>query len=273
MNQRQIIDISTSTIFRVVLILLGLVFLYFIRDILAMLFVALIIVAAVDSPVRWLKRHKIPRVVGVLIVYLLLFVILGLIISLILPPLANEVGELAKNLPSYLESLGTRFQAVQEWWNKFKIGDTQELLSRIGGQLAKAASSVFATTVGIFGGLISALVILVISIYLAAQEKGIKKFFMSVTPPEHQAYILALAERIQTKIGGWVWGQLLLCLIIGVLTFLGLTLLGVPYALILALIAALLEVIPYLGPILAAVPAVIIAFLISPFLALLTLIL
>lgn len=273
MNQRQIIDISTSTLFRFILILLALIFLYFIRDILAMLFVALVIVAAVDSPVGWLKKHKIPRVVGVLIVYLLLFIILALIISLILPLLANEIRELGKNMPSYLERLGTRFQALEDWWQKFEISGNEGPLAKIGSQLAKAASSVFATTIGIFGGLISALVILIISIYLAVQEKGIKKFFMSITPPEHQAYMMAMAEKIQIKMGGWLWGQLFLALIVAILTFLGLSLLGVPYALILALLAGLLEVVPYLGPIIASIPAIIIAFLQSPFLALLTLIL
>ncbi|MBL7155340.1 MAG: AI-2E family transporter, partial [Candidatus Portnoybacteria bacterium] len=112
-----------------------------------------------------------------------------------------------------------------------------------------------------------------ISFYLAVQEKGAKRFLVSLTPNEHQSYLADLIERIESKIGGWLRGQLLLMFIIGCLTYIGLYFLGVKYALTLALVAALLEIIPYIGPILAAIPAVILAFFQSPFLALLVILL
>jgi len=270
MNQSQTMTISTSTIFRVVLILLGLVFLYIIRDIVIMVFVAVVIAAALHGPADWLQRYRVPRLLAVTFLYLFLLLIFALIISLILPPLAEQIKQLAIHFPAQIEKLGFSFQ---EWWSQYQTGENfQEFLSKIGSKLTQAASSVFATTVGIFGGLFSAGVILVISFYLTVQEKGVKKFLMSLTPTEHQVYLSSLIERIQRKMGGWLRGQLLLMLIVGILTYIALRLIGLKYALVLALIAGILEIVPYIGPIISAIPAVILGFVQSPFLALLVII-
>ena len=271
MNQSQTINISTSTILRVILILLALVFLYLIRDILMVVFVAIVIAAAINGPVSWLQRHKVPRLLGVIFIYLLLLLFLALIVTLIFPPLAEQIKQLAIYFPEFMEKIGL---SVQEWWGKYRLeGNLQTFLDKISNKLAQATSSVFATIIGLFGGLLSAIIILVISFYLAVQEKGAKRFLVSLTPKEHQGYLAGLIERIESKIGGWLRGQLLLMLIVGLLTYIGLYFLGVKYALTLALIACLLEIVPYIGPILAAVPAVILAFFQSPFLALLVIIL
>ena len=271
MNNSQTINISTSTILRVLFILLALVFLYLIRDILIIVFVAVIIAAAINGPVSWLQRYKVPRLLGVIFIYLLLLLLLALVVTLIFPPLAEQIKQLAAYFPELMEKIGLSFQ---EWWGKYKIeGNLQTLLDTVGDKLNKATSSVFGTIIDLFGGLVSAIIILVISFYLAVQEKGAKRFLVSLTPNEHQSYLADLIERIESKIGGWLRGQLLLMFIIGCLTYIGLYFLGVKYALTLALVAALFEIIPYIGPILAAIPAVILAFLQAPFLALLVILL
>jgi len=262
----QLINISTSTIFRIILILLGLLFLYLIRDILIMVFVAVIIAAAINGPVSWLQKNKVPRILGVIFVFLVIFLLLAVIISLVFPPLASQIKQLAIHFPGFLEKIGL---SVQEWWGRYRIeGNLQTLLDRFSEKLTQATSSVLATIISIFGGLFSAVIVLVISFYLAVQEKGVKKFLVSLAPKEHQGYLSDLIERIQTKIGGWLRGQLLLMLIVGLLTYLGLSILGVKYALTLALVAGILEIVPYIGPILAAIPAVILVFFQSPLLAL-----
>lgn len=271
MNNSQTINISTSTILRVIFILLALVFLYLIKDILIIVFVAVIIAAAINGPVSWLQGHKVPRLLGVIFIYLLLLLLLALVVTLIFPPLAEQIKQLATYFPELMEKIGLSFQ---EWWGKYKLeGNLQTFLDKISNKLAYATSSVFGTIIGLFGGLVSAVIILVISFYLAVQEKGAKRFLVSLTPNEHQSYISDLIERIESKIGGWLRGQLLLMFIIGCLTYIGLYFLGVKYALTLALVAALFEIIPYIGPILAAIPAVILAFLQAPFLALLVILL
>lgn len=271
MNQSQTINISTSTILRVIVILLALVFLYLIRDILMVVFVAVVMAAAINGPISWLQRHKVPRLLGVIFIYLLILLFLALVVTLIFPPLAEQIKQLAIYFPEFMEKIGL---SVQEWWGQHRLeGNFQALLDKISNKLAQATSSVFATIIGLFGGLLSAIIILVISFYLAVQEKGAKRFLVSLTPNEHQDYLAGLIERIESKIGGWLRGQLLLMLIVGLLTYIGLYFLGVKYALTLALIAALLEIVPYIGPILAAIPAVVLSFFQSPFLALLVILL
>ena len=271
MNQSQTINISTSTILRAIVILLALVFLYLIRDILMIVFVAVIIAAAINGPVSWLQKNKVPRLLGVIFIYLLLLLVIGLIVTLIFPPLANEIKQLAVHFPGIVEKIGL---SIQQWWQDYNLGtNLQTFLDQISNRLSQAASSVFATTVNLFGGLFSAVVILVISFYLSVQEKGAKRFLVSLTPGEHQSYLADLIDRIENKIGGWLRGQLILMLIVGLLVFIGLSVLGIKYALVLAVIATLFEIVPFIGPILAASPAVILAFFQSSFLALLVIIL
>ena len=112
----------------------------------------------------------------------------------------------------------------------------------------------------IFGGVFSFILIFVFSFYFAVIETGVDDFLQIVTPRSHQAYVLGLWKRSQHKIGLWMQGQLILGLLMGVLVYLGLTILGVPHALVLAVIAGCFEIIPVFGPILSAVPAVTIAF-------------
>ncbi|MEA2113609.1 MAG: AI-2E family transporter [Patescibacteria group bacterium] len=265
------INISTSTIFRTLIILLGVVFLYAIRDILVIIFVASIIAAAVNEPVGWLQKRKIPRILGVVVVYLVFFSLLSLAIVLVFPLLAEQVKQLAVNFPEIVDKIGL---SVQDWWNRFQVeGIIQSFLGDISNSLSQTVSGFFGTVTGFFGGIFSVVFVFIFSFYLATQEKGIKGFVSALIPTEHRHYLSDLANRIQVKIGGWVRGELLLMLIVGVLTYIGLSLLGVKYALVLALIAGLLEIIPYLGPILAAVPATILAFFQAPFLALMVILL
>jgi len=271
MSSSQTINISSSTIFRIIIISLGFVFVYLVRDILAIVFVAVIIAAAVNGPVSWMQRYRVPRILGVLFVYLFFILLLGLVGALIFPNLADQAKQLATYFPEIMERIGV---SVQEWWGEYKIGgDMQALLNSISNNLTQATSGIFATIINIFGGLFSTIMVLVISFYLAVQEKGVKRFVVSLIPDEHQHYTSDLIERIQIKIGSWLRGQLLLMLIIGTLTYIGLSFMGVEYALTLALIAGILELIPYVGPVIAAVPAVGLAFLQSPPLALLVLLL
>lgn len=271
MDNSQTFNISTSTIFRIIIILLGLVFLYFIRDILLIIFVSVIIAAAMNGPVSWLQNHKIHRILGVLFVYLIFLLLAILVITIISPVLAEQIKQLANYFPELIEKVNIGFQ---EWWGQYRTDvNLQSFLDNFSNKLNQATSSIFGTVVGLFGGLFSFGIVLVISFYLAVQEKGVKRFFISMTPSEHQHYVSDLINRIQIRIGGWLRGQLLLMLIIGSLTFIGLYFLGVKYALTLALIAGILELIPYIGPFIALIPAVILAFVQSPMLALLVIVL
>lgn len=262
----QRIEITSNTIFRTILIILGFLFLYFIRDILIILFTSIIIASAVEPFVGWAKKFKIPRAVSVVFVYLAVLGIISLIISLLIPPLTEQIKSLIREFPVIVEKLSAYFESVKRFAEQYQIHSNPDIFfQNIWERFGQFSSGIFATTRGIISGFAATAMIVVISFYLAVEEGGIVKFIKAITSPRHQVYVMDLFERSQHQIGRWLRGQLVLALVVGVLVFFGLTALGVKYALILAIIAAVLEVIPYVGPILSAVPAIFLAFLQSPF--------
>ena len=262
------INISTSTIIKIILIFLLLYFLYLIKDILAILFVSLILASAVDPWVDWMRNKKIPRSIAILFIYLVVLSVIGSVIYLIIPPIAKEIGEISVNFPQYLEKIISAFSALKEYSSQHGVlNNIQDSLGSVSSNLQKAAGGVFSTISNIFGGIFSFFLILVITFYMVVEEGAIKKLVWSIAPEKHQPYIMQLINRMQKKIGLWLRGQLILSLVIFILTYTGLLILGVEYALVLALIAGLTEFVPYLGPILGAIPAVFLAFAQSPTLA------
>lgn len=265
MDNKKTIDISTGIVFRTVLVLIGLWFLYFIRDIIALLFISIILVAAMDPIVYRLHRRKVPRAVGVLIVYVCLFALISLIVSFLIPPLVQQIKDFAQKLPDIIRGLENSFQGINTFFQTQHIAvSTQSLLSDIGGFLAGSSENIFTATIGVFSGFVSAVIVLVMTFYMAVKEDGIKNFIVSITPKKHKDYAGSLVLRIQRKISRWVLGQLSLMLIIFAMDFIGLSLLKIPYALSLAMFAGLMEVVPFIGPIVSLVPAVLVGLTISP---------
>lgn len=262
-EKRTTYAISTISILKILAILLGLFFLYTVRDVLIIILIALILTAALDPMVDWLQRHKIPRPLGLLILYAGLVGGFFLVVGLIIPPLIEQFQQLAEALPSQLERFLSA-TGLGHWVQTQGAGDVEKLLTSFFTSVDQPVSKVFSTLTDVFSGLLTGVLVLVITFYLTVQEQGIKKFIRSIVPVRHQPYVTSLVNRVQNKIGGWFRGQLILMGFVGVLVYVGLLLLGVKFALLLALLAMLLELIPFLGPILAAIPAVIMAFSHSP---------
>lgn len=260
------INISTATIFKILIIFLALSFLYLIKDIIFILFVALILSAAFDPWVDWFQKRRIPRGLGILAIYIILFAVVASAFILIVPPISKEVAQLAENFPLYYEKVANGLQSFQGVTTSGSAQtQLQKGLTSLGENLPSTLSSVFTTLFDVFGGIVSVLLVLVITFYLTVQEEAMKGFLQSIAPSRLQPYLVRFYSRVQVKMGQWLRGQLVLSVIIFTLTFIGLTILGVPYALILAFLAGLFEVVPFIGPWLAAIPAVFFAFLQSPF--------
>jgi len=257
------ITLSYNSIFRVVWVLVLLFFVYIIRDALALLFVSIIFAAAVDPWVDWLQIKKIPRAVSVLFIYLVLLAVLSLVIVMMIPPITEQIGQLVSSFPQYYEkiSIGINSLKDQASDSATAIGNNSIVtaLQSLTQTLAQTTKSIFVTITGIFGGFMSLLVVLVMTFYLVVEENALKKFVKFVTPYKYRSYTMSLIERMELKIGLWLRGQLVLCLVVGILVYFLLLIFGVKYALLLALIAGILEIIPYLGPWLSAIPAVIVA--------------
>jgi len=275
MNDSKTINISTSTILRVILIILFLVFLYLIRDVIIIFLFALIIASAIAPIVNLLEKIKIPRIFGALIVYIVVIGVLVLLISLIVPTVSHDIKNLASNLPNYIEKLSGKFDTLKQASAKYQavISKLQSSLIGLGDLLKSKSSNILSTAFGVFGGVFSFILILVISFYIAVLKKGVQRVLTHILPIQYRDYILDLWERAQKKLGRWLQGQLFLCLVVGILVYIGLYFLNIKFALLLAVLAGILEIFPYIGPVMAAIPAVIIGFLQMPILGLWTIIL
>jgi len=256
--------LSYTSIIRVIVVLAVVGLVYLIRDALALLFVAIIFSAAVDPWVDWLQKYKFPRAASILMIYIILLAIFSLVIVLMIPPITEQIGQMVSNFPGYYEKISIGVHSLQDK----VISDNSQLandsivgaLENLSNSLAQTTKSIFVTITSIFGGLFSLLIVLVITFYITVEEDALKKFIKIITKPKYRSYVMNLIERMQLKIGLWLRGQLLLSVVVGVLTYIGLSILGVKYALLLAIVAGLFEIIPYLGPWLAAIPAVIVTF-------------
>jgi predicted PurR-regulated permease PerM len=273
MNEIRKIEISTATIFKTILIILALVFLYMVRDIVLLLFIAVIIAAALDPAVNFLQKKKIPRSAGALMIYLVLFSIVALIISFLIPPLGTQIRDFSSHSSQYLKSTGGEFSLTGGFFSSDNISvAVGKIISEFGNGLTDITQNIFSKTVGVLSGLISVIVVFSMAFYMVMNEDGIKKFFVSITPQIKKEYAANLTDRIKDKIGKWMAGQLVLMVIIFALDYIGLSLVGIPYALVLAILAGILEIVPYVGPIVAAVPGVVLGFLVSPITGLLALV-
>jgi predicted PurR-regulated permease PerM len=265
MIEKRTIDISTGIIFRTILILLGIWFLYVIRDIVAILFIAIIITSAIEPMVNWINDKKIPRSLAVLIIYVALFLIIGTVIYFLIPPLISQTKDFAQNFPLYADKVTNIFQGVKNYSQSYNLAiNGQEIIQNISNGLSKSSSAIFSTTVGLFSGFISVVIVMSLTFYMSMKKDGMKNFVIAVTPENYQDYAVSAIERIKIKIGRWMQGQLFLMLTIFALDFMVLYFLNIPYALILAIIGGLLEIIPYIGPIISAVIPIMLGFMISP---------
>jgi len=268
------IEITTGTIIRAILLILLLVFLYYIRDVLAILIFALVIASAIEPGASWFCRRHIPRVLSVLLVYLIAFFILGGAFYMIIPPLFSELSSFARQATLYLDQPLT-YSSLPAFFSHIPVSLTailNNVITGIQNYIAGFTKGFFQAATTIFGGVFSLILIVVISFYLAVQKNGIANFLRIITPLKYEDYVLDLWGRSREKIGQWLQGQILLGLLIGVFVFLGLSILQVPYALLLAILSAIFELIPIFGPVLAGTVAVIIALTQSLSLALMVLV-
>lgn len=260
------IKISAWTVIKIVAIFFGLWLVYELRDIIATLVVALFLSAVINPTVDWLEHKKIPRAVGAVVVYIVLFTVLGLIISLLVPPLLNQVKELATNFSYLWEKSISSLTTLSAYEDA--AGDlpqsVEKGLASLESALSTAIRGVFSTITSVFGGLFSFIAVLVIAFYLVVQRDGLRTMFYTIIPEKHVPFVENLFQQIQEKIGLWTRGQLLLCAVVGTLAYVGLALLGIKYALVLGILAGLTELVPYAGPFLGGIFAVFFALSESP---------
>ncbi len=252
-----------------ILAILALVFLvFYLREVFGLLFVAVVLASAVDPLIDRLQRYHIPRGVSILVIYALAAVAIFVVVAVLIPPLLIQMTQLGGTLTTYTPAIDNFYQYITQNPDATVVDAVRNNLSAFNQSVTALTSGFFATVSNAFSVIASIIFVLVITFYITVEEDGLKKFIRSVAPIQFQPYLVQKTNRIQDRLGVWLSGQLGLMVIIGVLTFIGLSAIGVPYPLVLALLAGLFEFIPFIGPFIAAVPAVFFAFTDSPWKAL-----
>ena len=242
--------------FLTTLIVLALFWLAFeLSGILIIIFVSYIIMAALTPFSDFLTKKRVPRIFSVLIPYVLTIAILVLLIFPLVPFFVSQIQLLFSNFPKYINQIAKTFNL------NIDASSVNNVFQSDINAIGKNALSV---TGKIFSGVFSILTVLVISFYLMLEREILKRQFIALWPKKYQENALRTITQVENKIGLWLRGQLILSFTIGFCTWIGLTLLGLPFALPLALLAGILEIVPTIGPIISAVPAIIVALTISP---------
>lgn len=248
----QKIEIAPRTIIFTVCFLLSLWFLYQVRGIVVLLFTAFILMTAVNPLVRLANKIKLPTIVVMLVVYVGLITLLSTVVASLVPAVVQQTRGLAQTLPAYLHNLELTF-------------NTQFDPNVIGSYISSIPSNILKIAAGAFSNILNILAVFFMAYYLVLERPHLHKYLLRFFPQssaEERAESLVLA--IERQVGGWVRGELLLMAIIGIMTYLGLILLGIPYALPLAVLSGLLEAVPNIGPTIAAIPAILMGLTVSP---------
>ena len=268
-----IINIGAGTIVKTIVIVILFVLLFILKDLVLVLLMSIVIASAIEPGTQWFVRRGVPRLFSVILIYLSIIASLVGVIFFLLLPLLSESSDFLRNFPTYF-NVNTVSNSIAK--NEFlasqpivaglqNSANFGQVIGQINNVISNISSNTFGTITTFFGGLLSFFLIIVLSFYLAVDALGVDKFLKTITPIKHEKYVVALWRRSQRKIGFWMQGQLVLAIIIGMLVYLGLLIVGVPNALLLATLAAAFEIIPLFGPILASIPAIMIAFISGSF--------
>jgi predicted PurR-regulated permease PerM len=258
------------------LVLLSLL-IYQLRSVIIQLLLAVLLAAAATPMVNALtrserapgRRWRPRRGLAALVLFLGAVVLLALGVLTIVATVTPDVNELATSLPGYAGRLQS---AVDEL-----VARDPDLANRLSGALpslqdlsggtiglAGQASRLLGVATSFLGGVLYVLFSLILALYLTIDGERIRRYLILFLPLDRQDQALSVTERIGVRLGAWARGEAVLGAIIGSMTWLGATLLGLPYAGALALIAGVGELVPNLGPIVAAIPLIIVGLMVSP---------
>jgi predicted PurR-regulated permease PerM len=247
------------------------------RDVLAPFVVGLLAVYLLDPVVERLARIEIagrrtPRVLLISLVYLLAIVLVAELALLLVGPLVAQVQAFIQDWPRYLETLNRLLGEAFAWWDRLELPPDlraaidealRDFLAELGSLIPAIVRPLFTSVLGLVGSLFGYLLIPVWVFWVLKDRPAIVSGFERSVPVEWRADVWAALAIVRRVFGSWIRGQLILGLVVGCATFLGLLLLGElvdpvfnRFAVLLAVIAGVFELLPVIGPILAAVPAV-----------------
>ncbi len=266
---------TTLTVGRVMLFTAAALFVIFLAnlltkvvDLLFLLLIGILLATAVDPVARALRRIGLNRPASILSVYLLIFLIVGGLISYLIPPIVNQATDFFTNLPRVADNLQRRYGASDIAWVRDlaaagaqRLRDFSDHPPDVSGVVKDKAVNVLSS---VFGGLLSLVTVLLISFYWLTERALIRRALLGFVPVQRRTRVNDIWTHIETKLGAWFRAQLILCAIIGVSSAVGYGIMGLQFWPLLALIAGVTEIIPILGPWIGGVPAILIALTVSP---------
>lgn len=260
--------ISTGTMIRFLLVIFGFFLIWYLRDILMVILTAILLATFVDSMIPTMRKIGMNRAMSVVTLYILSTLIFVFLFYLFAPLFITELYNFSVFLSSYFPDL-----PIVNYFSSDAFGGAKDILASLSHKLSftnllttsnafitNLSGSIFQVLSVAFGSIFNAILIVLLSFYFSIQEKGIENFLKIIIPLEYENYTIDLWNRGKRKIAFWMRGQMLLGLIIAVLTYLILSLLGIEYALFLAIIAGVTELMPY-GLIISLIPAVSFSYL------------
>lgn len=246
------IDISHKTILFIFGFIAALWLLFQIKDVILILFVAIIFMSALSPLVDLMTRGKIPKGLAIGVSYLIVVAMVGLLVTLIVTPLTNQTTNLFFNLPQTIEKISPA------------LGLDMEVIQR---EITNISQHAVTFTLTVFSNFLALISVAVLTFYLLLDRERLYRLLTSLSPRQKEK-TQKLIQKIESKLGAWLRGQIILSFVIGLMSYILLFAFNVPYALPLAILAGIMEVIPVIGPIISAIPAILITYVTSPALAL-----
>ncbi|EAF8787352.1 AI-2E family transporter [Listeria monocytogenes] len=225
--------------------------------------------------IDWLEKHKWKRGWAIALLYLVIIGLLILLFSFVIPAVKNQIVSLFKSFPGYWDQITQKFDEFSRssLFDQIKdklntnMSDIMKTLSTKGTSVINSAISSIGSIVGTVTEVVLAIVTTpLVLFYLLKDGKKLPDFLLKMLPVNGRAHTRQVLGEANHQISSYIRGQIIVSLCIGILLFIGYLIIGLPYALTLAIIAACTSIVPYLGPAIAITPAIIIAIVTSPWL-------
>ncbi|MBU0728012.1 AI-2E family transporter [Patescibacteria group bacterium] len=258
-----------------ILLVIGLVYvLGIIKSIIIIFLVALFLAAAFNPTVDRLEKHHVPRPLGIILLYVVVLGVFVVMITSLVPIIADQLGSLAFSVRDMIYNIVSDsnpdswfISQIQPFANQiWETVDQAQVLSSltntlrdVATKLTDVAGNAIGAVFAVFNGIFNMLLVLILTFFMVVSKKNTSNFFHSLFPRKYSSYISIKSKEVSNKIGEWIRGQMLLAIVMGILSFAVFKIIGLNFALTLAMVSALAEFIPYLGPLITFVSATLIA--------------
>ena len=234
-----------------------------VEDILILFLISLLLYSLLVPLVNNLESKGIPRAFSIIIVFLIGFVVVGIALNFIIPPITKE----AKSLQETITQQGPEkvFQNISNFiQSRFPMLDTRMITEKMGGYLSSTLSKGVGVVLGFVSVFTSLLIVLFMTFFLLKDQRTIKKTLIGIVPNRFFEMSLVMVYRIENQLGSYIRGVLLDGLVVAILSSIGLYMIGLPFFYFVGIIAGLTNMIPYMGPLIGATVAIIVALMSNP---------